>query len=560
MNRKTLSAIGRWALISALSAVAFMPGPRQAQALTINLGSGTTAYSVMNVSSSAATVVAQYYPPGGGSPSHSQTYTLASNARLRISLSNPADFPVSGPWQGSVVLSSDQDIVAAAVTQYTGRGAYDDGGAGRVSSEIPPDAGTESSAYEAFNTGDTTLYAPLVQRVPGPGSTARIASRITVQNTTGSTIQVFMSINREGTPLGTHVFTLNPFGSQTFDTANDTDPIVTAGLTGSPGQQRASLIITSTSPIAGVVEQNWDNPSTFQNWSGAYAMLTPSDAATTLFSPQAQRECRAATPCLRPDMGGAAPFRFNTYSSFTLLNVGTTTATVQAEMIPAGSFSGYYNQPITLNFQIPPQALFDINLLNGGSITPSNPLFTTLFDPLIGLNFRGSLRVTSSQPLVGVGFFQQPLRSSQNYVSAYGLVSPAGATNKIVAPWFDRDCGLSSPCPAPGPGVTVADYNSFSNLVIVNMGNTAATISSVEFYTQTGGSPILTLTGFSLPAGASYSINSRGGGDVSFPTMQSLSEKFFGTVVVNGAPGSQLKATVTIANSRVSDAYNTFNR
>lgn len=560
MHKKTLLTLGRWALISALSVSAFIPVTKRAQALTINLGSGTTEYAVMNVSNANATVVAQYYTPGGGTPAYSQSYSLAPNARLRISLGNPADFPLSGPWQGSVVLSSDQDIVAAAVTRYTGRSPFDNAGG-------PPradgDSGTEWSAYGAFNAGSTTLYAPLVQRVPRPGNAANIASRVTVQNTTGNPIQVFVNLNIEGTTntaLGP--FNVPAFGSLSFDTANDSDPLVTAGLSGAVGARRGALVITATAPIVGVVEQNWDNPNTFQNWSGDYEMLTPGDAATLLFSPQAQRECRAATPCLRPDAGGNVASRFNTYSAFTLLNVGNAVADVQAVFIPGlGLPPNYYTRPITLNFQIQPQAFYDINLINGGTITPGNPLFSVLFDPLTGLNFRGSLRVTSSQPLVGIGFFQQPQGDNQNYVSTYGLVSPAGASSRIVAPWYDRDCRPgATPCQPPGPGVTVADYDSFSNLVIVNVGNAPATINSVSFYTQTGGTPIMVLSSFSLPAGAQYSINARGGGNVPFSTMQGLGEDFFGSVIVEGASGSLLKAIVTTASSRGSDTYSAFNR
>jgi len=551
----------RGLIVFALVGTALASAPKQASALNITLGSGTTRYSVVNVSSSPATVVATYYY-SNGSPGPQQSFTLNPNARLIVDVSTVSGLP--GGWSGSVVLSSDQDIAAVAVTQYSGRPNYEAAGG-------PPradgDAGTEASAYDAFNTGSTTLYAPLIQRVPRTGSPsfAAIASRITIQNTTANVASGVVNVNLEGTPLTPIPFTLQPYGSITFDTANDTDPIVTAGLTGNLGQRRASLVVTATQPIAGVVEQNWDNPATSQNWSGGYAMLIPSEAGNTLFSAQAQRECRVATPCIMPNASdsfsaGNDQRRFNTYSSFTLLNIGSATANVQAVFISAQGLPGtYYTQNITLNFTIPPQALFDINLLNGGTITSGNPLFNTLFQPLVNKNFRGSLQVTSDQPLVGIGFFQQPQGDSQNYVSTYNLVSPSGATNRVVIPWVDRDCALTTPCPAPAPGVTVADYNSFSNIVVVNVGSAPATINSVTFYTQTGVSQLV-LSPFTLPPGASYSINTRGGGNEPFATMQLLSEKFYGSVVITASAGSQIKAVVSVANSRVSDIYNAMNR
>ncbi len=90
--------------------------------------------------------------------------------------------------------------------------------------------------------------------------------------------------------------------------------------------------------------------------------------------------------------------------------------------------TAYYVQNITLTFNIQPQASFDINLMNGGTIGPSDPNYNLLFGPLTGKNFRGSLKVTSSIDLVGVGFFQQPQGDSQNYVSTYGLVTDGDAS------------------------------------------------------------------------------------------------------------------------------------
>ncbi len=88
----------------------------------------------------------------------------------------------------------------------------------------------------------------------------------------------------------------------------------------------------------------------------------------------------------------------------------------------------------------------------------------------------------------------------------------------------------------------MADYNSFTTIAIVNTGSTIATINSVQFFTQTGGTAIVTVPGFTLNPGASYFINTRGGGDVPFATMQALSEKFYGSAVVNAAAGAKLKA------------------
>ncbi len=276
---KLKSILVRATAAAAIGVMAIGGMPKPVSALTINYGSGSSSFSVMNVSNpalpAAASVIAAYYPPGGVTAAHTQSYNVPYLGRLRVSLSNAADFPLAPGWQGSVVLSSDQDIVATAMTDYTGRSGYDAGGGTRPDG----DSGTESSAYDAFNAGSTTLFAPLVQRVPrGSTGAANVASRVTIQNTTGETASVTITPNREGTPLTPIPFTLQPYGSRTFDTAVDTDPIVTAGLSSG----RASLVVTSNKAVAGVVEQNWDNPNVYQNWSGDYSMLVPTQKARTL--------------------------------------------------------------------------------------------------------------------------------------------------------------------------------------------------------------------------------------------------------------------------------------
>jgi hypothetical protein len=173
--------------------------------LTMPYGSGTTTYSVMNVGSAAATVVATYYNPDGTTPPGSgSTHNLPVNGRLDITAGQSPDGPLPTNWSGSVVLSSDQDIVAVARTKYTGRmNAYETN-----PGQTP---GTESSAYEAFNSGSTALYFPVIVRVKRAAdpTVAQLTTRFTVQNTSASPATVYLNFrNFDNTTYAPVIVTL----------------------------------------------------------------------------------------------------------------------------------------------------------------------------------------------------------------------------------------------------------------------------------------------------------------------------------------------------------------
>ena len=515
--------------------VAYAPSIALAD-LSINYGSGTSTYSIFNVANTSASVVAQYYAPGGNTPDVTMPYTVPSMGRQIVKMQAP-DFPLSGAWQGSVVLSSDQDLVAAAFTMYTGKGLYETGQATNL--------GTEVAGNAAFNAGSTLLYAPLIQRqVPNANPThANLASRVTVQNTSGSSATVDFIFQQGAVALGTKQITLNPYGSVTLRTSVDADIAPASIFTGV-----ASLVISSTQAIVGVVEQDWDN--NVQNWAGTYAMLTPDDKSTTLFSAQAQRECRQISPCVLPNDPLNAISNFNTYSSFDVQNTTGDLATVVAYFVPTAGNAATYT------FTIASGASYDINMYVGGNVSKSDPFWSTIAGAGGNVNFRGAVKFVSDKPLVGVGFFQQP-QTSQNYVSAYDLVSTAGATNRVLGPWFDRDCNVA--CTGSG---NVTDFNTFSNLALLNVGSSAATITAINFYTQTGSTPFATYVPTqTVPAGGSLFVNSRSGGDIPLANAVGLTGKFLGTIEVIASSGDQIKGVVTVNYGSIgADAYNAFNR
>ncbi|MFN4295150.1 MAG: hypothetical protein ACK4JD_13575, partial [Thermoflexales bacterium] len=204
------------AALAACAATLGLQGVARAD-LTMPYGVGTTTYSVMNVGAGSATVVGTYYNPDGTTPPGSGfSQPLAQNARLDITAGQTPDGPLPTNWSGSVVLSSNEDIIAVAQTKYTGRF-----NAETAALQTP---GTEASAYEAFNAGATDIFFPALVRVKraNDSAVAQLSTRYTIQNTSGSPATVYLNYrNFDGTTYTPTVITLSGYGSRTFDTTID---------------------------------------------------------------------------------------------------------------------------------------------------------------------------------------------------------------------------------------------------------------------------------------------------------------------------------------------------
>jgi hypothetical protein len=540
--------------------------------LTMPYGSGTTTYSVMNVGSAPATVVATYYNPNGTTPPGSgSTHTLNVNGRLDIAAGQAPDGPLPSNWSGSVVLSSDQDIVAVARTKYMGR---------MNANENSPyqTPGTESSAYEAFNSGSTALYFPVIVRVKQAANptVAQLATRFTVQNTSASPATVYLNFrNFDNTTYAPVIVTLNGYGSKTWDTAVDAD--LPPGLNLAPNSIALSLLVTGTQPLVGVAEQSWNFDGLIgatpvkQNWAADYAAIPASEATTTLYGPLV---ARVGAP-----IGSSRPCTFSVYTTFAFYtqfavqNTTATTATVTAQFIRSNNTGSGVNAPSGLangsvSVQIPPFGTWNVNTFGGGNLGygQSNSAFWNIFadgynastGAATHCNWNGAVVFTSDQPVVGFGFIQQPL-SIQNYASAFNFFGASGATSTALLPRADRVCTGSCTFTA------VEQFPDFSSLTVQNVGG-ANTNLTVTFYNPNGtvnqtftvdgvGNPI------TLAPGQQYSFNTRAGANASIAQTQALGNNFKGTVRVT-ASGS---VPIRIFNNLVSgmddaDAYVGFNR
>jgi len=540
--------------------------------LTMPYGNGTTIYSVMNVGSAPATVVATYYNPDGTTQLAS-THNLPVNGRLDVTVGQSPDGPLPGNWSGSVVLSSDQDIVAVARIKYAGRPDAYENNPGQTS-------GTESSAYEAFNSGSTTLYFPVIVRVRRTlqPTVGQLTTRFTVQNTSASPATVYVNFrNFNGTTYSPQIITLNGYGSRTWDTAVDSDltpPIPASDL--NTDVVALSLVVTGTQPLVGVAEQSWNFDGFVgvtpvkQNWAADYTAIPPTQAATTLYGPLV---ARIGT------LGGSNwPCTLNNYIShffftqFAVQNTTATTATVTATFIRS-NISNSSGQPTgSYTVQVPPFGTWNVNTFAGGNLgidqtaSPFWNIFADGYNAGTGAathcNWSGSVVFTSDQPIVGIGFVQQP-QSYQNYASAFNFFSASGATSTALLPRADRVCTPNNLNVCPDP--EIERFTDFSSLTVQNVGNVSTTLT-VTFYNPNGSvNQTLNVDGagnpITLAPGQQYSFNTRNGANASIAQTQALGNNFKGTVRVTASGGVPIR----IFNNLLSglddaDAYVGFNR
>jgi hypothetical protein len=342
-----------------------------------------------------------------------------------------------------------------------------------------------------------------------------------------------------------------------------------------------SLLVTGTQPLVGVAEQSWNFDGSIgatpvrQNWAADYAAIPASEATTTLYAPLVAR--------IGAVSGGLRPCTINVYTSFffytqySVQNTTATTATVTATFIRSNSGTGV-NAPSgqpngSVSVQIPPFGTWNVNTFGGGNLGygQSNSAFWSIFadnyNPSTGAadhcNWSGSVVFSSTQPIVGFGFIQQPL-SIQNYASAFNFFGASGATSTALLPRVDRVC---TPDPISGvcPAAAIERFIDFSSLTVQNVGNVSTTLT-VTFYNPDGSvNQTLNVDGgnntITLAPGQQYSFNTRAAANNSIAQNQSLGNNFKGAVRVTASGGVPIR----IFNNLLSglddaDAYVGFNR
>ena len=460
-------------------------------------GQSATNIVVQNLSTIAgedASVVVEYYDTAGNLDATRSGVMIAPKAVQEI---KTQDEPLGDGWQGSAVMLSDRPLGAVV----------------SVKNSLVPGAadGMTQGAYNGSAAGANTLYFPSVY------SADAIVSRLTVQNTEGTAATVYMDYyDRVGSHRGQLTASIPAYSQRTFFMGEPTDvPFDPATFAD------GSAPVTSSNQLVGAAVTTWSNRS------ASYQALTPSNQGGTLYAPSQYRYMESGDWVL-----------------FSALNLQNTSATEVANVTATYVSRATGAVALVKTFTIQPLSAVGLNTKNGGDFPASD------FDALTygsGADWDGSVKIESSQPLVGVcntGWFKQ------QKAGAYALVTDNDASNSLFFPaQYRLDWG--------------SGWAQWSAVNLMNVGDSsiAAADLSIEYIDQAG-TPVLTLSGGALPfdlaAGGALGLNSRGGGDLSAAQFDTLGLNFIGGIYVTAPAGSELVGVANIIYKNRASVYNAF--
>ncbi len=425
-------------------------------------GTGNTDVRVLNTSSSnSASVVAEYINPSG-------SVETAKNMNLAPFGSGDfraADSGLGDGWQGSMILSSDQDVTAIATTNYTG-GSFSDG--------------FSSTAYSGFKQGCTTIYFPsLFQRL-----TAQY-SRVTIQNTDQGTADIEIRYyDRNGNLTVPPITDSIPEGAQkTYDLSKKGGKVPDLGVTDPPRDGWiGSAVVTSTNgkKIAGVASTFWPE------YSSAYEAVCLETVAAA--APQATYELtfpvisRRGPPCFS---------NWVQYIGAIVQNLSSTqTANITARWTDRDG-----NTLHQFNDTIPPLSAHGYNTRFRANTPNPDQLFNDL-----GCDRNGSLFITSDQPIAGVldmqwkrvGTEAANTYSGQLTTGTSGQVQTAATTNAFFAQAFRI--------------VNNGTWVRYSGAVVFNLSDTDANVT-VIFHNPDGS--VAYQFNDTIPGKSSHGYNTR---------------------------------------------------
>ncbi|GEM_PF-6005637 len=460
-------------------------------------GTGTTNFYVQNTSlTTVASVVAQYYGPTGSTDA---TRNVSINPGSSFAFMADASGLGAG-WKGSVVVSSDQDVVAAAETVWTNI----PGAAGKVDQY-------ERDAYGAINNGSSVQYIPgiVINGAVVSGVPVGERGQLGVQNTTGSPATIYVSWQKRGalTPDYVSIDVVPAYAAHTYDLGNPggtTPDLLALNSLPSTGAWTGSAIVTSTSQLAAAL-------------STQFATYSGQDEATT-------------TPSTSW-LGVAYPRRYQAgawqeHGILTLQNPNNSTATVQVDFI--NKVTGGVS--LTVNTTIGAYNAIGINAKDGGCAACTPVVAGSAMQALGGsigsgtVTFAGTISVTSNIPIVGFVTIKQEFNQQGDI---FNLVDRNGTNGKT---------GFIAHAVRNGLGTSSTDW---SRVNIANLGNAPATVS-ISFYNAAG-----TLQGVLNPTvdidpsktiapGAVASVNLKGGGDLATAALldSKVTGNFNGSIVV----------------------------
>ncbi len=312
-----------------------------------NPGSGSTDVRFTNTSSSAAVVTIDYYNPSGNIESTRNANVPAKGSFDFLA----ADSGLGDGWNGSGVISSDQEGASVAFIYWTGGQSAD---------------GTTAATYSGVAQGATTLYCPSLAARPNVQK-----SLVAVQNADTGTADVSLEFfDRDGNAWSGNPVTASiPEGaSRVWDLTDLNLPVTTPPGDGFLGSVKISS--TNGKKLAAVVTMFW------RDYSSAYNCMD--SGSTSIVFPDVKRRF--------------INNKWVQYGGNVVQNLGNATANVTVQVLDRNG-----NVLYTFNDTIPPFASHGYNTrFNANAPDPA------AFHGAMGDDFNGALKVTSDQPLAAV--------------------------------------------------------------------------------------------------------------------------------------------------------------
>ena len=453
----TLAVVVSVASAAPLAAIA-VPNPGSASSVIIIQNT--------NATNSAQWVLDFIDQNGNAVAGAQQSGTLPAYVATAVNVSN---ITVLGTgWNGSAIVSSDQQVAAVGATTWTGGTAGD---------------GTTAGEYLAFSEGAASITFPYVFN-------SNRVTWLTVQNTGSSAATAYFTFvdRRTGTQTGSTTSVSIPAGAQRTYRMNDCSTgIVPTGACTRPTTNdeaqywKGAVMVTSTNPVlAGVAVTHWTL------WSADYTSVSPAESANELIFPLFYRVRTSGGV-----FGETQPW--HRYSDLNVANPDLTSSVVVTVSL--------YKVDGTLSDQwqttIPAGGSMAVNTQFGGTGAPSD--WQTRWPTTLGANWVGAAIVTAEpgREIQGVCFNFWP--QGGGYNGAYNAVTRASGQDRLFFPVAHRSGGSTVPF--------------YSQIQVQNVADTDATVDIYFFNRDQSNGGIAnafqSITGVTVPANSSISVNTK---------------------------------------------------
>jgi hypothetical protein len=359
----------------------------------------TSGFQVQNLSGSTANITLAYYNQDGTTAASVGDTISANGSKTYFPLT-----AVSSGFNGSVVISSDQAIAAIA--------------------NVLGDNGAFGASYDAFSSGATTVYLPLIMR-----GNSGFNTWFNVQNTGTSTatISITYTPGSSGSPMTESSITIPPGAAKTFDQS-------TSNYTGLGAKFVGSAVITSNQPVVATAMEV--GPTTLFAYDGF------AGGSTNLAIPLVNANNSGYVTGIQiQNLGGSAT---NVTLSYTPSAAGT--ACTETQTINAGASA-------TFAFNAFAATVAGENCANG-------------------VKFVGSATVSANSASQNLVAIVNQLNTPANKGASYNAFDPAGGTSSVSLPLImDRNSNYYT-------GWSILNVGSDATTVNVTCSNTAVTFNS----------------------------------------------------------------------------------